>query len=99
METPLVVRVSLLEGHVSSRDSQSTELAAVTTERWYMAPGVQRIAIRQNGVIGTLFMPPGEHSCTFKTRVKMLCPLNGTDFLQAQAHSQPCWICGEWVED
>uniref|UniRef100_A0A3Q4AML1 Acyl-coenzyme A thioesterase 4-like n=1 Tax=Mola mola TaxID=94237 RepID=A0A3Q4AML1_MOLML len=59
METPLVVRVSLLEGHVSSRDSQSTELAAVTTERWYMAPGVQRIAIRQNGVIGTLFMPPG----------------------------------------
>lgn len=99
METPLVVRVSLLEGHVSSRDSQSTELAAVTTERWYMAPGVQRIEIRQNGIIGTLFIPPGEHSCTLKMKVKTLCGLNNTDFLQAQAHFQPCWICGEWVED
>ncbi|KAG7238288.1 hypothetical protein INR49_030999 [Caranx melampygus] len=39
METPFVVRMSLLEGHVSPSEGQSTELAAVTTERWYMAPG------------------------------------------------------------
>lgn len=61
VETPFVVHVSLLEGHVSPSGAQSTELAAVTTERWYMAPGVRRIEIRQNGVVGTLFMPPGEH--------------------------------------
>lgn len=52
--------ISLLEGHVSPSEGQSTEMAAVTTERWYMAPGVQRIEIRQNGVVGTLFLPPGE---------------------------------------
>ncbi|XP_010745228.2 acyl-coenzyme A thioesterase 4 isoform X1 [Larimichthys crocea] len=59
VETPFVVHVSLLDGHVSPSERQSTELAAVTTERWYMAPGVRRIEIRQNGVVGTLFLPPG----------------------------------------
>ncbi|XP_073324726.1 peroxisomal succinyl-coenzyme A thioesterase-like [Pagrus major] len=59
VETPIVVLMSLLEGHVSPSEGQSTELAVVTTERWYMAPGVQRIEIRQNGVVGTLFLPPG----------------------------------------
>ncbi|XP_044034353.1 peroxisomal succinyl-coenzyme A thioesterase-like isoform X4 [Siniperca chuatsi] len=59
VETPYIVFMSLLEGHVSPRERRSTELAAVTIERWYMAPGVQRIEIRQNGVVGTLFLPPG----------------------------------------
>lgn len=53
--------MSLLKGHVSPSERPSTELAAVTAERWYMAPGVRRIEIRQNGVVGTLFLPPGEH--------------------------------------
>lgn len=60
VETPIVMLMSLLEGHVSASEGPSTELAVVTTERWYMAPGVQRIEIRQNGVVGTLFLPPGE---------------------------------------
>nr|XP_020497981.1 bile acid-CoA:amino acid N-acyltransferase-like [Labrus bergylta] len=59
VETPYVVHMSLMEGHVSPREDQSTELAALTTERWYMAPGVRRIEIRQNGLVGTLFLPPG----------------------------------------
>ncbi|KAG7477424.1 hypothetical protein MATL_G00069540 [Megalops atlanticus] len=73
VETPYTVRVSLLRGHVSSpeasgygRDAQGRdaqvqeeELAAVTLERWYMAPGVRRVAIREGGVVGTLFLPPG----------------------------------------
>uniref|UniRef100_UPI0037E96576 bile acid-CoA:amino acid N-acyltransferase-like n=1 Tax=Semicossyphus pulcher TaxID=241346 RepID=UPI0037E96576 len=58
-ETPYVVLISLLEGHVSPSEGQSTELAAVTAERWYRAPGVRRVEIRQNGIIGTLFLPPG----------------------------------------
>ncbi|XP_041813252.1 bile acid-CoA:amino acid N-acyltransferase-like isoform X2 [Chelmon rostratus] len=59
VETPFVVVMSLLEGHVSPSEGQSTELAAVATERWYMAPGVRRIEIRQNGLVGTLFLPTG----------------------------------------
>ncbi|XP_072238525.1 bile acid-CoA:amino acid N-acyltransferase-like [Leuresthes tenuis] len=59
VETPYMVNISLLEGHVSPNDGQIPELAAVTTERWYMAPGVRRIEIRQNGVVGILFLPPG----------------------------------------
>ncbi|MED6269382.1 hypothetical protein CHARACLAT_032526 [Characodon lateralis] len=54
-----MVHISLLEGHVSPSEQQITELAAVTAERWYIAPGVKRIEIRQNGVVGTLFVPPG----------------------------------------
>ncbi|XP_042356582.1 peroxisomal succinyl-coenzyme A thioesterase-like isoform X2 [Plectropomus leopardus] len=59
VETPYVVQMSLLEGHVTPSERQSTELAAVATERWYMAPGVQRKEIRQDGVVGTMFLPPG----------------------------------------
>ncbi|XP_051931503.1 peroxisomal succinyl-coenzyme A thioesterase-like isoform X1 [Hippocampus zosterae] len=59
VETPFIVDISLLEGHVTPRERENAELAVATTERWYMAPGVQRIDIRQNGVVGTLFLPPG----------------------------------------
>uniref|UniRef100_A0A669EYR0 Acyl-CoA thioester hydrolase/bile acid-CoA amino acid N-acetyltransferase domain-containing protein n=1 Tax=Oreochromis niloticus TaxID=8128 RepID=A0A669EYR0_ORENI len=59
VETPYMVNISLLEGHTSPSEGQRTELAAVTTERWYMAPGVRRIEIRQNNIVGTLFLPPG----------------------------------------
>ncbi|XP_029906760.1 bile acid-CoA:amino acid N-acyltransferase-like [Myripristis murdjan] len=63
-EAPYVVHISLLEDHVSPSETlkdngQSGELAASTVERFYMAPGVKRVEIRQNGVVGTLFLPPG----------------------------------------
>ena len=64
-----MVQLSLFEGHVSPGESLSEEgqssseqLASVTVERWYMAPRVRRIEIRQDGIVGTLFLPPGEHS-------------------------------------
>ncbi|XP_068172009.1 peroxisomal succinyl-coenzyme A thioesterase-like isoform X2 [Antennarius striatus] len=59
VETPFVTLVSLLEGHVSPSEGHSTELAATTIERWYMASGVHRIEIRQDGLVATLFFPPG----------------------------------------
>ncbi|XP_053509453.1 acyl-coenzyme A amino acid N-acyltransferase 2 [Ictalurus furcatus] len=66
VETPYTVDVSMLEGHISPlnscKDKQSSgehELATVSLQRWYMVPGVRRIEIRQNGVVGTLFLPPG----------------------------------------
>ncbi|KAJ8412083.1 hypothetical protein AAFF_G00143500 [Aldrovandia affinis] len=67
VETPYTVQVSLLNGHVSSPAVKShgqgrgegEELAAVTVERWYMAPGVRRVEVRERGLVGTLFLPPG----------------------------------------
>lgn len=59
VEIPYTVNISLLEGHVSPGGGQIHELAAVTTERWYMSPGVRRIEIRQNEAVGTFFLPPG----------------------------------------
>lgn len=97
METPFVVHMSLLEGHVSPREAEGAELAAVTTERWYMAPGVRRTPVRHGGIIGTLFLPPGEFWSFYQAGMGTLPPLNG-DSLQAQVHSRPCWICGEWEE-
>lgn len=67
METPYTVDVSVLEGHISPHNSCKDqpisgehELAAVSLQRWYMGPGIRRIEIRQNQVVGTLFLPPGE---------------------------------------
>ncbi|KAF3689702.1 Acyl-coenzyme A thioesterase 4 [Channa argus] len=56
---PYTVHISLLEGHVSPSEVHNTKLAVATNERWYMAPGVRRIDIRHNGLVGTLFLPPG----------------------------------------
>ncbi|TSW21778.1 Acyl-coenzyme A amino acid N-acyltransferase 1 [Bagarius yarrelli] len=65
-ETPYSVDVSVLEGHISPsnffKDEQITkefELATVSIQRWYIAPSIRRIEIRQNRVVGTLFLPPG----------------------------------------
>jgi len=35
-------------------------LASTLLHRWFMAPGVRRIPVRENGIIATLFLPPGD---------------------------------------
>ncbi|XP_012733730.2 peroxisomal succinyl-coenzyme A thioesterase [Fundulus heteroclitus] len=55
--TPMLVNISVYRGHNDFRDQ--TPLASAVTERWYMAPGVHRVDIRQEEVQGTLFIPPG----------------------------------------
>lgn len=57
--TPMVVHISVYSGHMTEGFSKQSPLATVVTERWYMAPGVCRIDIREHGVRGTLFLPPG----------------------------------------
>uniref|UniRef100_A0A8C2GV18 Uncharacterized protein n=1 Tax=Cyprinus carpio TaxID=7962 RepID=A0A8C2GV18_CYPCA len=57
--TPIVIHISVYGGHLSQGFSQQTPLATSVIERWYVAPGVQRVNIRENGVRGTLFLPPG----------------------------------------
>ncbi|XP_041833104.1 peroxisomal succinyl-coenzyme A thioesterase-like [Melanotaenia boesemani] len=57
VRTPMLVSISVYSGHEDFRDP--TPLASSLTERWYLAPGVQRIDISEKGVSGTLFIPPG----------------------------------------
>ncbi|XP_035383772.1 peroxisomal succinyl-coenzyme A thioesterase-like isoform X1 [Electrophorus electricus] len=57
--SPLVFHISVHDGHVSQGFTQLTPLESLVIERWYMAPGVRRFDIRERGVRGTLFIPPG----------------------------------------
>ncbi|XP_054480381.1 peroxisomal succinyl-coenzyme A thioesterase-like isoform X1 [Anoplopoma fimbria] len=57
--TPQLVHISAYSGHVTEGFRQRTPLASAMTERWYIGPGVRRIEIRDRGVRGTLFIPPG----------------------------------------
>ncbi|XP_068163613.1 bile acid-CoA:amino acid N-acyltransferase-like [Antennarius striatus] len=57
--TPMLVSVSVYRGHLAEGFRDQSPLASALIERWYMAPGVQRIDIREKGVRGTLFIPPG----------------------------------------
>ncbi|EHB12650.1 Bile acid-CoA:amino acid N-acyltransferase [Heterocephalus glaber] len=40
----------------------SAPIASLTLERWYVAPGVTRIQVREGRLRGALFIPPGEGS-------------------------------------
>uniref|UniRef100_A0A3B5A864 BAAT/Acyl-CoA thioester hydrolase C-terminal domain-containing protein n=1 Tax=Stegastes partitus TaxID=144197 RepID=A0A3B5A864_9TELE len=57
VSSPMLVNISIHSGHEGFRDR--APLASALIERWYMAPGVQRIDIREKGVQGTLLIPPG----------------------------------------
>ncbi|XP_063073327.1 acyl-coenzyme A thioesterase 5-like [Engraulis encrasicolus] len=57
--SPMVVSVSVFSGHMTQGFSEKDALATVVTERWYLAPGVQRVDVRERGVRGTFFIPPG----------------------------------------
>uniref|UniRef100_A0A673INH1 Bile acid-CoA:amino acid N-acyltransferase-like n=1 Tax=Sinocyclocheilus rhinocerous TaxID=307959 RepID=A0A673INH1_9TELE len=56
---PMEVCISVYSGHLSQGFSQQTPLATSVTERWYVAPGVKRVNIREKEIRGTLFLPPG----------------------------------------
>lgn len=63
--SPLLVNFSVYSGHQAEGFRERTPLASTLVERWYMALGVQRIAVREKGVRGTLFMPPGAPASPF----------------------------------
>ncbi|KAK5849040.1 hypothetical protein PBY51_008715 [Eleginops maclovinus] len=56
---PQLVNISVYSGHVGGGFREQAPLASALTERWYMAPGVRRIEIKEKGVRGTLFIPHG----------------------------------------
>ncbi|XP_031714817.1 peroxisomal succinyl-coenzyme A thioesterase-like [Anarrhichthys ocellatus] len=57
--SPLLVNISVYSGHVEEGFREQAPLASALTERWYMGPGVRRMEVREKGVRGTLFLPPG----------------------------------------
>ncbi|CAM9279698.1 unnamed protein product, partial [Lampetra planeri] len=57
--TPMVVTISVHQGHRTEGLLDTTPLASRLVERWYMAPGVCRIPVTENGLSATLFLPPG----------------------------------------
>ncbi|KAJ8006684.1 hypothetical protein DPEC_G00109780 [Dallia pectoralis] len=57
--TPMVIHISVYSAHITEGFSKLSPLATVVIERWYLAPGVHRIDISEDGVKGTLFIPPG----------------------------------------
>ncbi|TMS03064.1 Acyl-coenzyme A thioesterase 4 [Larimichthys crocea] len=59
VRSPMLFNISVYNGLITEGFREQTPLASALIERWYMAPGVQRIDIREKGVRGTLFIPPG----------------------------------------
>ncbi|XP_076120682.1 acyl-CoA thioesterase 19 [Alosa pseudoharengus] len=59
VHTPLVVHLSVYRDHMHEGFKDTKALACAVAERWYMAPGVQKVCITENGISGTLFLPPG----------------------------------------
>ncbi|KAM3938315.1 acyl-coenzyme A amino acid N-acyltransferase 1-like [Leptodactylus fuscus] len=60
MGSPFLVHLELYTSLVLSPGPEDVPVASQVIERWYVAPGVQRILIREGRVRGALFLPPGE---------------------------------------
>ncbi|XP_039200171.1 acyl-coenzyme A amino acid N-acyltransferase 2-like isoform X1 [Crotalus tigris] len=57
--SPFYVQISLFNSTVIVPLPTHEPLATSTVERWYAAPGVERIPIKSGRVRGALFLPPG----------------------------------------
>uniref|UniRef100_A0A8C8SBM7 Acyl-CoA thioester hydrolase/bile acid-CoA amino acid N-acetyltransferase domain-containing protein n=1 Tax=Pelusios castaneus TaxID=367368 RepID=A0A8C8SBM7_9SAUR len=58
MQSPFRVRLDLFDSLLVSSSAHVLPVASQTVERWYVAPGVQRVQIRGTRVRGALFLPP-----------------------------------------
>ncbi|XP_051779799.1 acyl-coenzyme A thioesterase 1-like isoform X2 [Erpetoichthys calabaricus] len=55
---PFMLNISVYKGHIS-KCFEEPPLANAVIERWYIAPGVSRVDVKEKGIRGTLFIPPG----------------------------------------
>ncbi|XP_053423364.1 bile acid-CoA:amino acid N-acyltransferase [Nycticebus coucang] len=61
MNSPFQVQVKLYNSDfLLNNKTTSAPKASLTLERWYVAPGVTRIHVREGRLRGALFLPPGE---------------------------------------
>ena len=62
--TPQIYDLKVFDDEMQSleecRNTRSKILTSVLLNRWFMSPGVRRIPVRENGIIATLFLPPGD---------------------------------------
>ncbi|KAM9015876.1 dynein axonemal light chain 1 isoform 1-T2 [Ara ararauna] len=58
--TPLKVEMLVHEGHSQPGAFPGPVVAKVEVERWFTAPGVRRIRLKEGRVRGSLFLPPGD---------------------------------------
>ncbi|NWR67260.1 BAAT acyltransferase, partial [Bucorvus abyssinicus] len=56
--SPFLVRLEVFDGQQLLVNPQHQPLASCEAERWYTAPGVQRVPIREGRVRGALYLPP-----------------------------------------
>ncbi|XP_036001507.1 peroxisomal succinyl-coenzyme A thioesterase [Fundulus heteroclitus] len=59
VQAPMVITISVYKGHLTEGFGDQVPLAGTEVERWYMAPGVRRIAVTEDGLTATLFLPSG----------------------------------------
>ncbi|KAM6182419.1 bile acid-CoA:amino acid N-acyltransferase-like [Erethizon dorsatum] len=61
MNSSFQIELKLCEPYFPVKyEPASAPMASLTTERWYVAPGVTRIQVREGNLRGALFLPPGE---------------------------------------
>lgn len=84
VQTPLGLTVSVYQGHQNEGFADLVPLATVEVERWYMAPGVRRVNVTEDGLSATLFLPPG------RTRV---CGVEGSVTVKADSHRETGLQC------
>ncbi|KAM6068472.1 dynein axonemal light chain 1 isoform 3-T3 [Theristicus caerulescens] len=58
--TPMKVEMLVHQGHSQSSAIPGPVVAKAEVERWFTAPGVRRIRLKEGGVRGSLFLPPGD---------------------------------------
>ncbi|NXY00345.1 BAAT acyltransferase, partial [Centropus bengalensis] len=56
--SPFLVLLEVLDGISIATNPQEQPLASCEAERWYVAPGVRRVPIKEGRVRGALFVPP-----------------------------------------
>ncbi|XP_053880973.1 acyl-coenzyme A thioesterase 6 isoform X1 [Malaclemys terrapin pileata] len=60
VKTPMKVEVSVHQGHSHPGTIPGQVLAKANVERWFTAPGVRRIRLKEGSVRGSLFLPSGD---------------------------------------
>lgn len=59
IQTPMVFTVTVYQGHHTEGFADLAPLAAAEVERWYMAPGIRRIDVTEDGLTAAILLPPG----------------------------------------
>lgn len=57
--TPVDVYMSVYEDHLNEGFREKPPVASVVAERWYVAPGVQRVNVTEKGLNAALYIPTG----------------------------------------